>query len=343
MPGPGMKPATEATFRMPPLCFTMPSIQRSDRSVSARTLRSIIASCSARSISAAGPCRPKPALLTTIAGSRPRPQSSCAMSAGASERCRSAVMTWGLYFADTASSVASSTISFSRRATSATSWPLRANTRASAAPMPTAAPVITVTGLKIDVAILPPPRVASTSCLEHDLFRKPVPIPDRGRGHAFRDHALSAAAIRRLAGHAAAQRHAVARGNPQEIGGAPHQIILEFVDASVRENHLPHHLDDTEAPCFVERAVDQAGEVIKVDRLVVGPRAGIDQRVGCGVIECEARLEHRAQPVAFDAGHVAVDGRGVDQQGGCGEPIVVFLEAPRMLLAAGEGGDEILQ
>ena len=23
----------------------------------------------------------------------------------------------------------------------------------------------------------------------HDLFRKPVPIPDRGRGHAFRDHA----------------------------------------------------------------------------------------------------------------------------------------------------------
>src|SRR5207248_1814146 len=25
--------------------------------------------------------------------------------------------------------------------------------------------------------------------VEHDLFRKPVPIPDRCRGHAFRDHA----------------------------------------------------------------------------------------------------------------------------------------------------------
>src|SRR6476659_5529033 len=25
--------------------------------------------------------------------------------------------------------------------------------------------------------------------LPHDLVRKPVPIPDRGRGHAFRDHA----------------------------------------------------------------------------------------------------------------------------------------------------------
>src|ERR1044072_610818 len=26
--------------------------------------------------------------------------------------------------------------------------------------------------------------------VEHDLLRKPAPIPDRGRGHAFRDHAL---------------------------------------------------------------------------------------------------------------------------------------------------------
>jgi Bacterial regulatory helix-turn-helix protein, lysR family len=27
--------------------------------------------------------------------------------------------------------------------------------------------------------------------VEHDLFRKPLHIPDRGRGHAFRDHALA--------------------------------------------------------------------------------------------------------------------------------------------------------
>jgi hypothetical protein len=73
------------------------------------------------------------------------------MRAGASVRCRSAVTTCGLCLAVTASSVASSTISFSRRATSATSWPFRAKTRASAAPMPVEAPVITVTGLKIDI------------------------------------------------------------------------------------------------------------------------------------------------------------------------------------------------
>src|SRR2546421_588028 len=110
MPGPGMKPATDATFRMPPWCFTMPSIQRS-----------------------------------------------------------------------------------------ATSWPLRANTRASAAPIPTEAPVMTVTGLKIDVAILPP-----LVCV------------------------LSAAAFRRFAGDAVAQCDAVARGDPEQIGGAPHQIVLEL-------------------------------------------------------------------------------------------------------------------
>src|SRR6185369_5128006 len=311
MLGPGMKPATEATFRMPPLCFTMPSIQRSDRSVSARTLRSIIASCSPRSMSAAGPCNPKPALFTTIAGSSPRPKSSCAMRAGASERCRSAVMTCGLYLAETASSVASSTISFSRRATSATSWPLRANTRASAAPMPTEAPVITVTGLKIDVAILPPLALA--------------------------------AAFSPFAGHALAQCDAVARGNAQQIGGTPHQVILELVHAPVRENHFPHHLDDTEAARLVERAVDQAGEVIEVDRLVVGARAGIDQLLRRRVVEREAGLEHGAQPVALGIGHGAVDGRGVDQQGGGGKAIVVFLETARMLLATGQFGNEILQ
>ena len=33
--------------------------------------------------------------------------------------------------------------------------------------------------------------------LAHDLFRKPVPIPDRGRGHAFRGSCASAATTRK--------------------------------------------------------------------------------------------------------------------------------------------------
>ena len=64
---------------------------------------------------------------------------------------------------ETAISVASRVISFSRRETSAISWPLRANTRASDAPMPTDAPVMTVTGLKIELAI-PRPRTGIDGC-----------------------------------------------------------------------------------------------------------------------------------------------------------------------------------
>ena len=46
MPGPGRKPAIEPTFKMPPLWRARLSAKASDRSVSARTLTSIIASSS---------------------------------------------------------------------------------------------------------------------------------------------------------------------------------------------------------------------------------------------------------------------------------------------------------
>src|SRR6185295_7477833 len=103
-------------------------------------------------------------------------------------------MTCGLYLHETASSFASSTISFSRRATSATSWPFLANTRASASPIPTEAPVTTVTGLKIDIALAPSRSAESSRLL----------------GVAF--------AVFLLVRHLAAQRDAVARGNAEKIG-----------------------------------------------------------------------------------------------------------------------------
>ena len=213
---------------------------------------------------------------------------------------------------------ASRTISFSRRATSAISWPLRANTRASAAPMPTDAPVITVTGLKIDIAVAP--RVAPAH---------------------LRAYALSPSAC--LAGNAAAQRDTVARGHPQQIGDAPHQVILEFVDAP-SANTISHIISTIpRRPGFVERAVDQAGEMIEVDRLVLGERADIDQLLGRGLVEGETRLEQRMQLVALGRGHVAVDGRGVNQQRGGREAIIVFLESARVLFAAGQLRDKILQ
>src|SRR6516225_6118041 len=55
MPGPGMKAAIDATLRMPPLRRLRLSMKASERSVSARTSRSIIASCSPRSSVSAAP------------------------------------------------------------------------------------------------------------------------------------------------------------------------------------------------------------------------------------------------------------------------------------------------
>ena len=43
------------------------------------------------------------------------------------------------------------------------------------------------------------PCGVTTTPLAHDLVRKPVPIPDRGRGHAFRDHAYGSGAFHDLA------------------------------------------------------------------------------------------------------------------------------------------------
>src|SRR3954466_2017449 len=64
---------------------------------------------------------------------------------------------------------------------------------------------------------------------------------------------------------------AIAPGNPKQIGGPPQHIILEFGDLSVGEYHLPHHLDDAQPALLVDLAHDHTGEMIKVDRIVLGP------------------------------------------------------------------------
>src|SRR5262245_7848586 len=146
MPGPGRKPAIEPTLRRPPRWRDRLSTKASDNSVNARTLRSIIWSCSSRSRALAIPARPNPALLMTNCGSAP-----CAASASAIRRVapgfrRSAAITIGRRAPVEAISSASVFNLSSLRATSASSWPLRAKTRASATPIPAEAPVMIVIG-----------------------------------------------------------------------------------------------------------------------------------------------------------------------------------------------------
>ena len=96
--------------------------------------------------------------------------------------------------------------------------------------------------------------------------------PDaRGRAGDQRDRPhVMRSPVPRIGRHAVAQLDPVARGDAEQVGGPPDQVVLEFGDAAVRVDHFPHHLDHAPPSVLVERAVDQAGEVIEIDRLVLG-------------------------------------------------------------------------
>ncbi len=163
----------------------------------------------------------------------------------------------------------------------------RVDTRASALPMPAEAPVISVTGRRSGVTAV--------------RFR----------------------ARRRLAGASSIRSCAEI---PEKVGGPPEQIVLEFADPAVREGDLPHHLDHAPPPVLVERTVDQAGEVIEVDRLVLGFGRLGDQNIGGGVVEVETPLDDGMKLVPLGLREVAVDRRGMNEQRGGREPVVVLRE-----------------
>src|SRR5262249_49852856 len=151
----------------------------------------------------------------------------------------------------------------SRRATSATSWPCSANTCASAAPMPDEAPVTNVTGWKIDIE---PALRADPSSLA---------LPRCWRGGS-----LAACRMRALGRHAPADLDALARRDAQEIGSAPNHVLLEFAHPSVSIDDFPHHLDNAPPPRIVDRAVDQAGEMIEIDGVAIRSRRLLDELRG---------------------------------------------------------------
>src|ERR1700728_1707492 len=98
-----------------------------------------------------------------------------------------------------------------------------------------------------------------------------------------------------LAGNPPAQIDPFARRHTEQIGGAPQQIILELVALAVGVDDFPHHLDDLSAAFFVQRAVEETGEMIKVDGFVLRGRCLVDQFVGGGVVEREAALDDGVQ------------------------------------------------
>src|SRR3979490_1502236 len=87
------------------------------------------------------------------------------------------------------------------------------------------------------------------------------------------------------AGDPLAQLDPLARGGAEQSGGPPEQVVLEFGDVTVRVGDLPHHFDDPAPSGFVERAVDEAGEMIEIDRLMLGLRGLGHELVGGGLVE----------------------------------------------------------
>src|SRR6185437_9512868 len=110
---------------------------------------------------------------------------------------------------------------------------------------------------------------------------------------------------------------------------APDQVIFKFGEIAVREGDHPHHLDHARAALLVQGAVEPGGEGVKIDRLMLGRRRLCDQRIGIGIVEVEAPLDHRVQLLRLRVGHGAVDIGGVHQKGGGGETVIIIVESMR--------------
>src|ERR1700751_1239344 len=57
----------------------------------------------------------------------------------------------------------------------------------------------------------------------------------------------------------------VARRNAQQVGRAPDHVILELADIAVGIYQLPHHFDDAKPAGLIDRAHDDAGEMVEID------------------------------------------------------------------------------
>ena len=130
----------------------------------------------------------------------------------------------------------------------------------------------------------------------------------------------------------------------EQIGRAPHHIVLELADVAVGIDQLPHHLDDALAALFVDRAHDDAGEVIEIDRLALHQGRFRDQLGGGRRIELEAGLKQAVQFLPFGFRRLAVQRHDMNQQSRGGQAIVGFTEGTAVQRERrGDLGNELTQ
>ena len=87
----------------------------------------------------------------------------------------------------------------------------------------------------------------------------------------------------------------LSRGHPQEIGGAPNDIVFDFIHFFVGVDNLPHHLDDLAATFVVHKLIDLAGKVVEIDGGPVGRGRFLDQPGSSQIIQIKVRSEHRVK------------------------------------------------
>ena len=57
----------------------------------------------------------------------------------------------------------------------------------------------------------------------------------------------------------------LSRGHPQQIGGAPDDIVLEFIHSTVGVHNFPHHPNEPAATFAVQKLIELAGEMVEID------------------------------------------------------------------------------
>ena len=139
------------------------------------------------------------------------------------------------------------------------------------------------------------------------------------------------------------QRHAVPGRDPEQLGGAPNQIRLEFVYDAVGHHHFPQHLDDPLAAVLVELAAKNVGEAVKIDRFVLLLRGFPHQPAHLFVVELELLPQQGLERPAFGRIELSVDHRRVHQQRRGSQTQLVLAKIPRRLVIAGDEIDEFLE
>ena len=72
------------------------------------------------------------------------------------------------------------------------------------------------------------------------------------------------------------QAHARPRRNAKQLRNPPDNVLFKFIQRSVGIGHVPKHRDDLQAPVFVERALQNAGEAKEIDGIAFAFRRMCD-------------------------------------------------------------------